>query len=182
MSLSVSLSAPNCTILSAAFSAAASRTVLCMGMIPTNASKGITPSHSFIGNGLLVGIWPAFPAHLFIQCVDQDIKEVDVRLHEPAWLPTRVTQFSLPMLQPFRFQLVFHVVQDILLVLIQKDGHCKNIPVSHNVPSAAACITDDLRVPTALIPIRTSKAATLGLDSIPATLNVGSALEWVRTL
>ncbi len=45
MSLSVSLSAPNRTILLAASSAAAIRMVLCMGMIPPNASKGIAPSH-----------------------------------------------------------------------------------------------------------------------------------------
>ncbi len=46
MSLLMSLSAPNRTILLAVSFAAASRMVLCMGMIPSNVSKGIAPSHS----------------------------------------------------------------------------------------------------------------------------------------
>ncbi len=53
------------------------------GYDPLQCVKGYC-TQSFIGLGLLVGIWPAFPAHLFIQCVDRDIKEVNVCPHDPA--------------------------------------------------------------------------------------------------
>jgi hypothetical protein len=88
------------------------------------------------------------------------------------------------MLHPIQFQLVFHVVQGILLVLIQEDGHCKHIAVSRNVSSAVACLTDDFWVPPAPIPIGANKTATLGWDptTIPAALYEGSVLGWARTL